>query len=56
MKIDLVAIYNTLGKLQLPNTPENAKNMAGIYIALERVILEADKLEKEQAETENGGD
>jgi len=61
MKNDLVAVYNTLKMLDLPPTPDNAKHLAGIYIALERVISKADQLEKEQVEKtaqeeKNGGD
>lgn len=55
MKESILAIYNTLGKLQMPPTPDNAKHMAGIYIKLEELFAKAAEMEKEQ-EDKNGGD
>lgn len=49
MKDKLIAIYNTLATLEMPFTPENAKRMAGIYIALEEVTKMAQELEKKPA-------
>jgi hypothetical protein len=54
MKESILAIYNTLGKLQMPPTPDNAKHMAGIYIKLEELFAKAAELEKQ--EEKNGGD
>ena len=55
MKESILAIYNTLGKLQMPPTPDNAKHMAGIYIKLEELFCKAAEIEKAQEE-KNGGD
>ena len=55
MKNDILAIYNTLGKLQMPPTPDNAKHLAGIYIKLEELFAKAAEMEKVQ-EDKNGGD
>jgi hypothetical protein len=54
MKESILAVYNTLGKLQMPPTPDNAKHMAGIYIKLEELFAKAAELEKQ--EEKNGGD
>lgn len=54
MKEDILAIYNTLGKLQMPMTPDNAKQMAAIFIKLEGLFSHAVELEKK--EEKNGGD
>ena len=54
MKDDILAVYNALGKLQMPPTPDNAKHMAGIYIKLEGLFAKAAELEKNQEES--GGD
>lgn len=53
MKESIIAIYNTLGILQMPPTPDNTKHMAGIYIKLEELFAKAAELEKQE---ENGGD
>lgn len=50
MKEKLIAIYNTLATLEMPFTPENAKRMAGIFIALEEVTKMAQELEKKPEE------
>lgn len=55
MKESILAIYNTLGKLQMPPTPGNAKHLAGIYIKLEELFDKAAEMEKAQ-EVKNGGD
>lgn len=55
MKESILAIYNTLGKLQMPPTPDNAKHLAGIYIKLEELFAKAAEMEKTQEEN-NGGD
>ena len=55
MKDDILAIYNTLGKLQMPPTPDNTKHLAGIYIKLEELFAKAAEMEKAQ-EDKNGGD
>jgi hypothetical protein len=55
MKESIIAIYNTLGKLQMPPTPDNAKHLAGIYIKLEELFSKAAEIEKAQEE-KNGGD
>lgn len=55
MKESILAIYNTLGKLQMPPTPDNAKHMAGIYIKLEELFAKTEEMEKAQ-EDKNGGD
>ena len=52
MRESIQAIYNTLSKLQMLMTPENAKHMAGIYIKLEELYREAEQAEKDQT----GGD
>lgn len=54
MKESILAIYNTLGKLQMPPTPDNTKQLAGIYIKLEELFAKAAELEKQ--EEKNGGD
>lgn len=54
MKESILAIYNTLGQLQMPPTPDNTKHMAGIYIKLEELFAKAAELEKQ--EEKNGGD
>lgn len=48
MKESILAIYNTLGKLQMPPTPDNTKHMAGIYIKLEELFAKAAEAEKEK--------
>ena len=53
MKESIYAIYNTLGKLQMPMTPENAKYMAAIFVKLEEMYA---KIEKEEKERENAAD
>lgn len=55
MKESILAVYNTLGKLQMPPTPDNAKHLAGIYIKLEELFAKATEMEKAQ-EDKNGGD
>ena len=52
MKENLAAIYETLKKIEMPMTPNNAKHMAGIFIKLEQMYQELEKSEKE----EDGGD
>ena len=54
MKDKLLAIYNTLGKLEMPPTPTNSKHMAGIYVVLEQLFDEAARAELEQKQY--GGD
>ena len=58
MKNDISAIYNTLGKLQMPPTPDNAKHLAAIYIKLEELFSKAAEMEKdlEEKQDETGGD
>lgn len=53
MKENILAIYNTLGKIQMPMTPDNAKHMAAIYIKLEEMYAKAEKDEKEQENAED---
>lgn len=48
MKNDILAIYNTLGKLQMPPTPDNAKHLAGIYIKLEELFAKVADMEKDK--------
>lgn len=50
MKESILAIYNTLGKLQMPMTPGNAKYMAAMYVKLEELYAEADEHEQKEAE------
>ena len=45
MKEDIMAIYETLKRLEMPMTPNNAKHMAGLFIKLEQIF---DKLAKEE--------
>jgi hypothetical protein len=54
MKESILAIYNTLGKLQIPPTPDNTKQLAAVYIKLEELFAKAAELEKQ--EEKNGGD
>lgn len=56
MKDDILAIYNTLGKLQMPPTPDNAKHLAGIYIKLEELFARAAEIEQKEKQDDNGGD
>lgn len=55
MKESILAIYNTLGKLQIPPTPDNTKQLAAIYIKLEELFANIAEMEKAQEE-KNGGD
>ena len=55
MKESVLAIYNTLGKLQMPPTPDNTKHMAAIYIKLEEIFAKVAEAEakEEQKNAEN---
>lgn len=54
MKEKLEAIYETLKKLEMPMTPNNAKTMAGLFITLEQMYAQI--TEQEHAEqTEQRG-
>ena len=48
MKEKLLAIYNTLGTLEMPPTPNNTKHLAGIYALIEKMFDEAAQAEHEQ--------
>lgn len=50
MKNDILAIYNTMGKLQMPMTPDNAKHMAAVYIKLEELFAKAAEMENQEGE------
>lgn len=56
MKESILAIYNTLGRLQMPPTPDNAKHLAGIYIKLEELFAKAAEAEKEKENAEHQTD
>ena len=53
MKESIQAVYNTLAKLEMPMTPNNAKCMSGIYICLEKMYQELENKEKDEP---TGGD
>lgn len=53
LKDTLAAIYGTLKKLEMPMTPNNAKNMAGLFLKLEEMYAQV--ADQEHAEQEQRG-